>query len=120
MRRRYQRDEDDDDIVQDGQRLRVPLTMMDSVQRAVTLAGTPARVVDGQGGTSGLHRPGVRIAVGDARKTTVVRDPRGRLKETWETEEEDADAAMSRDQAYADYERTLVDAWRGANGQRVG
>lgn len=109
MKRHYRPRDDDDDIVPDGGRVRVPLTMMDSVQRAVTVAGAPVR--DGQGGTAGLHRPGVRLAVGDARaRKTVVRDPRGRLLETREEEEFEADdAAMdARDAAYAAYDRRIA------------
>src|SRR5262245_45129286 len=116
MKRYRNRDHDDEDrdrILKDGERLRVPLTLMDSVQRAIAIAGGSLRVTDGQGGTRGLHRPGFRL---DARKTTTVRDPRGRLKETWETEEEEengtSDAMRARDQAYADYDVALINAYK--------
>src|SRR5215470_6226621 len=79
MRRHRHRD-DDDDIVPDGGTIRVPMFAMDSVQRSV--ARSSVRVTDGSGGTTGLHRPGFRIAANDARKTTTVRDPRGRLLQT--------------------------------------
>jgi hypothetical protein len=122
MRRYRNGHDDDDDIVKDGEVVRVRMWAMDgmdSVQRSVCSAGSPVR--DGQGGTRGLHRPGFRVAVGDARKTTTVRDPRGRLKETWETEEEEADAAMrARDAAYADYDRRLTTAYLNPVGSDIG
>jgi hypothetical protein len=117
MLKRRRTHDDDDEIVQDGQVLRVPLTMMDSmdpVQKAVARSGV--RVTDGSGkGGLNLHRPGFRL---DARKTTTVRDPRGRLKETWETEEEEEDgisdaALRARDAAYRDYENQLLNAYKG-------
>jgi len=115
--KRYRHREDDDDIVKDGERVRVPMFAMDSVQRSV--ARSSVRVTDGSGkGGLNLHRPGFRIAANDARKTTTVRDPRGRLKETWETEEEEedgrtSDAMRARDAAYRDYENRLVNAYKG-------
>lgn len=124
MRRHQHHDDDDDSIVQDGQVLRVPMTMMDSmdpIQKAV--ARSSVRVTDGSGkGGLNLMRPGFRIAANDARKTTTVRDPQGRLKETWETEEEEdgtSDAMRARDQAYADYENRLVNAYKANDAASV-
>ena len=60
---RRHRHDDDDRILKDGQRLHVPMTMMDHLtpsQRAVAQSST--RVTDSQGGIVGLHRPGLRIA----------------------------------------------------------
>ena len=112
--KRYRRHRDDDDsIVQDGQVLRIPLTMMDSmdpVQKA--LARSSARVNDGS-----LHRPGFRIAATDRTRKTIVRDPRGRLLEAREEEEqEDGISDAERAAAYRDHERYLNDAWMGGNG----
>jgi hypothetical protein len=95
MRRQY--DDDDDDspldrngLLKDGHSVRVPLSMRDSssVQRAV--AGL--RVVDGQGGTRGLSRPGFRIAV------------------------RTSDAMSSLDAAYRDYEQGLTTAYKTPPG----
>src|SRR5262245_1265316 len=64
---RRHRHDDDDRILKDGQRLRVPMTMMDHLtplQRAVAQSST--RVTDSQGGIVGLHRPGFRIAAQDS------------------------------------------------------
>jgi hypothetical protein len=91
MTRRYRRRHDDadhDTILRDGERLRFPLTLMDSlhpVQQAV--AQSSVRVTDGQGGTANLNRPGFRLPV------------------TY-------DAAMSaRDKAYLDYDREIARAY---------
>src|SRR6266481_1229863 len=86
--KRYQHDDDDDRILADGEVLRVPMMLMDSmdpIQKGV--AQSSLRVTDGQGGTQGLHRPGFRLAASDARKVTK-RDPRGREEGVWEEEEE--------------------------------
>ena len=50
-----------DDVVRDGERVRVPMAFMDATQAALT-SGT--RVHDGTGQRFGLHRPGYRF-VGD-------------------------------------------------------
>jgi hypothetical protein len=97
--------------------VRVPMTMMDGmdpVQRAVAAA----RIVDGAGGTAGLHRPGFRLPASDGRKVTE-RDPKGRLKATYEEEPDEeeecetSDAAMrARDAAYVAYDQDLTNSWR--------
>lgn len=84
------RQHDDDDIVRDGQRLRVPLMLMDGMQRSVAREGV--RITDGSGGTQGLHRPGFRIPTDDTRKTQQTAD--------------------AYNEAFAAYERELVDAWK--------
>ena len=64
---RRHRHDDEDRILKDGQRLRVPMMMMDHLmplQRAVAQSST--RVTDSQGGIVGLHRPGFRIAAQDS------------------------------------------------------
>jgi hypothetical protein len=78
---------DERGVLKDGQRLRIPMYAMDSmdpVQRAVAQLA----ITDGQGDTVGLHRPGFRIAAADA-------------------------PLLARDAAYSDYERELTTAWRG-------
>jgi hypothetical protein len=64
MKRRY-REIYDDDLLRDGQGLRVPMFAMDSVQRAV--ARHSARVTDANGNSGlALHRPGFRFVLDDA------------------------------------------------------
>jgi hypothetical protein len=118
-KRRY--DHDGDDIIRDGEVLRVPMFAMDSlspVQQAI--ARKSLNVTDGSGSTVGLHRPGFRIAMADVRrKKTVHYDPKGRLRGYSETEietEEDEEWQTSdtmRDAAYEHYERELTTAWQG-------
>jgi hypothetical protein len=100
---------DDDFRLGDGERLRVPLTMMDSVQRSIAMDGDtsavdnllkrvqqrdagPMRVVDGvsrgRDGTA-MHRPGYRLFDGD---------------DAWEHQK----ARM-----YDEYNRDLRDAYKG-------
>jgi hypothetical protein len=57
MRKRY-REINADDLLRDGQRLRVPMFAMDSAQRGASLH--LPRVHDGTG-DSGFHRPGFRV-----------------------------------------------------------
>ena len=67
------RDPDDDDILQDGEVLRVPLYLMDGqpnpdlspLQRDVGRRYASARITDGAGDSGlALHRPGYRVADG--------------------------------------------------------
>ena len=60
-------------IIRDGVIVRVPMQMRDSAAVDPRLRFTSARrVTDGTGqGGLNLHRPGFRLAAGDARKTTV-------------------------------------------------
>ena len=61
----YLDDEDDDfderGILKDGRRVRVPLHMMDSVQRSVAISRAGVTDAFGNGGLA-LHRPGARYA----------------------------------------------------------
>src|SRR5262245_49733895 len=85
MIRHYDRNRDDEDdafdengVVKDGRSLRVPLTMMDSMQRAVAERG--------------------RHADDKRRRKVVQRDPQGREQGTFEEEEDDeikTDAAVT-------------------------
>jgi hypothetical protein len=100
---RHQRDEDDDDrILKDGERMRVPMRMCDSLQRQVarhfgTLSDAgPLRIADTTASPFGLHRPGFRIAIGGN-------------EDAW------LDRAIARDaveEARAAYEEELTNAWR--------
>jgi hypothetical protein len=87
---------DRDGCIRDGVVLRVPLTMRDGLsplQRAI--AQSSLRVTDGQGGSSGLHRPGFRLPVGDA-------------------------GADGREHAYAAYEARLRDSYKTPAGAEEG
>ena len=96
--RRHQHDDeafDERGVLRDGQRLRVPLTLMDGIdpmQQAV--ARESLRVTDGQGGVAGLHRPGFRIFATDAT----------------------SEAMRARDAAYRDYEQSLTTAYKNPVG----
>jgi hypothetical protein len=96
-------DDDDDDfdengILKDGGRMRVPMYARDALQRAV--AADSARfwprdraplVTDAAGGTAGLHRPGFRISGSDAQRVTQDH---------------------MKNEALAEYDRTQADAWK--------
>lgn len=95
---RFSHDDDDDDddafdergILRDGKTYRTPMYMMDALQRDIAMSA--AHVTDGAGGTTGLHRPGFRLGLGDA------------------------SAGDARQQAYDAYERDLTSAWRDPVG----
>jgi hypothetical protein len=102
-RRQHEEDEDpfDEGLLKDGQSVRIPLYMKDSLsplQQAVALSSLS--VVDGQGGVTGLHRPGFRLDARDARKI----------------ERQTSDAMRARDAAYRDYEIELVNAYKTPMG----
>jgi hypothetical protein len=139
-------DEDDDDmfdehgILRDGKRWRIPMRMMDAVQRAVAAQATlaprdsppfprPARgpfVTALDGGTAGLHRPGFRIQRGGNRGDQLVRDgARSEIQRAHDEYRQDRENAwrggVPRDQgqndgsvedAYEEYENDLCNAWR--------
>ena len=87
MKRRY-REIYDDDLLRDGQRLRVPMFAMDSMQRDAS-PHLP-RVHDGTGNSS-FHRPGFRVT--------------------------DAPISDALQRAYEDYEHDLTTAWRRGAGK---
>jgi len=77
-------------------------------------------VVAGDGMAEGLHRPGFRVSQGDARKTKRT-DRFGREEGEWEEEDEDGSTCRdSRQQAYADYQTSIQDAWKGNNNSITG
>jgi hypothetical protein len=82
--------DDEEAAVRDGRYVRVPMVLMDSLQRAVAGASPFARdgltVRDAYGGTPG-HKPGYCFA-GDKKAEQRLSD------------------------AYAEYDRQLVDRWR--------
>jgi hypothetical protein len=90
MKRRH-REIYDDDLLRDGQRLRVPMFAMDSMQRSAS--PRLPRVHDGTG-DSGFHRPGFRVS--------------------------DAPPSDELQRAQDAYEYDLTTAWRrGAGNERV-
>jgi hypothetical protein len=103
--------DDDDDMLRDGQTMRVPLMMRDGnedgptdLQRLVRDATAPLRVVDAFGNSGlALSRPGARYLTAGTRTTDhaalVMRDHLRR---------------EARDQYIAD----LQDAWKGNNNDR--
>jgi hypothetical protein len=83
MRRVEDDDFNPDGTLKDGHSMRVPMTMMDSLQRSIAneanehfarIRQHDARdrplVTDGNGGTAGLHRPGYRFAADDPVRVT--------------------------------------------------
>jgi hypothetical protein len=127
MRRRhhYEADEafDERGILKDGHSCRVSLMDSDSLspmQRDV--ARSSVQVVDGQGGTQGLSRPGWRLLADAQRSRTLKGDQKRRIishGETQEEEEDDVrDAAIrdARSRAYHDYETELAEAYKNPVG----
>jgi hypothetical protein len=100
---RHHHDDEDDRILQDGQTLRVPVTMMDSQQHAVVRhfnrvydAG-PVRITAADGSASGLHRPGFRVESGGGPGGQLLRDSDRAARET----------------AYELYDEQITNAWQG-------
>jgi hypothetical protein len=77
-------DKDDEEIVIDGQRVRVPMMLMDEVRHAIGTGGAPIR--DAFGLPAG-HRPGYCF--------------------------EPTSAADPRPASYAEYEARITNSWRG-------
>ena len=118
--------EEDDLILRNGERMRVPLTMMDALQRDV--AQHFARITDGAGDSGlGLHRPGYRLS------STVTRDHshydqyEAEVQNAWKNphatgENEGAPSRLKskdampisddRERAYSEYQNRIENAWR--------
>ncbi len=104
-RRRYNNQIGDEDILQDGETMRVPMQMMDAAASPPRRSrSNPTQVTDGTGDPLALHRPGPRIASGGNEVVQLMREAR----RDW------------RDAAYATYERELRSAWRGPDGSNRG
>jgi hypothetical protein len=138
---------DDDDafdangLLKDGHRVRVPMTLMDSLQRELGDHFGPVRfgdggrplVTDGSDNPLGLHRPGQRLLSGDTNTLADAREEAYRLYDQADAEaykrptgefvgqrEGDEDYASrdalsvtdAREQAYRDYDEAAADAWR--------
>jgi hypothetical protein len=126
-KRRKTIDEDDDDrrhtIIPDGGKVRVRMTMMDSVQRSVAKdAPTNNLLVDaGTDDPLALHKPGFRystnaadrlsgdVALAEAYEARELAD-----REAWRSSvpEQRADAQSIED-AYRQYDADMAEAWRG-------
>ena len=126
---------DDDDILKDGQTLRVPMIMRDGAPNP-RLSPTQLAIAathDAMTFDAGMHRPGHRYAndaaplndaqrlrygVFDAAKEKAYADRDRDLTESWRgnTNAAGRTDAMplndSREQAYGDYQRDIENAWR--------
>jgi hypothetical protein len=116
MTRRHRHDEEDE-ILRDGERMRVPMFMMDGWQRDMAghfqrmrhhdatdaiATDAPAMVVDAYGGTDGLSRPGLRyLHAGHRSLDDAVLTTRRVL----------------RDEALANYIQQTCDAWKRSTGR---
>jgi hypothetical protein len=107
-------DDFDPSTLRDGESMRVPMRMLDSLSRSVAQHIARRRpsgpkdsaafprpkqrpfVTDAQGGTMGLHRPGFRLAAGGHDGDRALRD-----SERQEVED-----------AYAAYDHALVNGWK--------
>ena len=107
--------EDDDDIVRDGERVRVPMMLMDS-----------SRMVAIDCGPGGPHRPGFRVSTDKA--VYAARDKAydamiKRTSDAWKSvERREADVEIAaepplcedaREDAYQRYKMRMANAWRG-------
>ena len=114
MTRRTDRTDDDDDenlfdergVLRDHARWRVPMYLMDSVQRAIAMDGAQLRadrplIVDAAGGTAGLNRPGYRFPTGDARQR--ANDARNEALAEYQQHQENAWRSPARDDAGSGY-----------------
>jgi hypothetical protein len=129
------RHDDDDDVVQDGESIRVPVYLMDATQRAVATEGL--RLHDGLGNPAG-HKRGY-VFGGNAEQRQRAADAYDerttRLQEAWRSpagaaERNEAqleawrrpgarpglsqDAAADRAAAHAAYVQRIQNAWRAA------
>jgi hypothetical protein len=147
MNRHQRRIDDEDDafdengVLKDGHRVRVPLMMMDGMQRDVR---DHVRIHDGHGNRDIVgHRPGFLVSDArandaraetydaynrelvnawrggcDARKVTQ-RDPRGRLLSTFEEETDDALPArdgLTLDKLQQDHQRRMSREYQAYDG----
>jgi hypothetical protein len=135
IKKRKHDDDDDDRILRDGERMRVPLTLMDGMQRDVAQHFQRARVRDAAARRFGLSdglalsRPGFRYVVDDAaldaveqayadiaaRDVNAWKNPAGGQDTTREfIAQRDALSTMDeREAAYQEYDDHMTNAWRG-------
>lgn len=98
---------EDKRIVRDGERVRVPLMLMDELQRSVQ----GSRFHDGMGHEAG-HKPGfVFVTAHDQTEACAAHETYVKLLgDAWKGAET-VEATTTKD-AYADYVARLSDAWR--------
>jgi hypothetical protein len=109
---------DDEDVLRDGQVLRVPTHLMDSLQRSVASAR------DGTVFDASLHRPGFRAAgqASDDARTRAYDEMCRDMADAWKSDAQRiADTARAaepplcedaRENAYLKYKKWLANAWR--------
>jgi hypothetical protein len=100
--KRYRHRDDDDEIIRDGQAVRVPLTMMDAVQRAVARGAAHLTDHVGNGvGTGALNRPGFRCFLedeaGELRKERAYRDHERYIRDAYKTPVDEPDTIVARE-----------------------
>ena len=110
---RTRTDDENDEVLRDGEHIVIRMRMMDSVQRAVV---GDAVLTDGVG-----HRPG-SLPMTDSereRRTLLYRDHDEKLGERWRTPQPTASTTDARHStgdarldAYASYQERVTDAWR--------
>jgi len=125
MRRKYDLDDDDDTMIPDGGRVRVPLYLCDDATQ---------RAIAGQTFDAAAHQPGYRMASDAARRK--VQDARAqwirKMCDAWRTPHKDAsepdaaeallrrhlrgepddDTQSRRDRGYQEYCDRISNAWR--------
>jgi hypothetical protein len=117
--RRHDDDDDDVSILKDGERMRIPLRMMDSLQRDV--AQHFARVTDGRGDSAlGLHKSGYHLNDAARRDLSVYDQYDAAAAAAWQgtpTGFSSGELVGQRegdtmDKTYIAYDSELAEAWR--------
>jgi 3-oxoacyl-ACP reductase-like protein len=117
--------DDDDEILKDGERIRVSMLTMDSAQQNIIDQQTTV-LADGM--RAGLHRPGYRY-VSESPQAREARDAmydsiEKELSERWQTAApglitsvtDDSVLDQEFDDCYQEYEHRLQNAYKGGNG----
>jgi hypothetical protein len=115
MARRHTDDDDavdENGILKDGRSVRV------SLMDAMTVRDHQSRLLvsDAQGGTSGLHRPGYRIAPDITRDHSHYDNYDTEAEGAWKNDPPDGpikDAAPTRESAYDLYDSEISLEWKG-------
>ena len=138
MTKRFKRYDDDDDVrdgrvLRDGEVLRTPMRLMDSVQRSIHAdkLQTDAAQSFGLNDSAALHRPGYRFTVDAAvlnAKEQAYRDVDRAQTNAWRSNDAEASDVRkandreiplrqitgdAREDAYAAYDENISNYWRG-------
>jgi hypothetical protein len=114
-------DEEDDEVLKDGQHIRVPLYMMDHAPppyiRDHNNTSLTRQLADGAEEVYIAGRRRLRSAALDAVRKTDAAAQAKRLEQAWRTGQEnqaqrDQCSPDNREHAYSEYCRTLTEAWR--------